>query len=361
MMPKVVPEFILQQYVAGERSGEFGAVGLFVDVSGFTAVTNILMQHGNETAETLAIIMQSIFEPLIAAVYEQGGFITGFAGDAFTALFAGEVEEMGARALAAGVKIQTVLNEQGLRQTDYGSFAFAVKQGLAVGDVQWGILEPDDEGLPASYYFSGEAVDGCAEAEHQAKPGEIILTRAVADLLVDVIDYEPIGERFCRWERVVGVLPEVMPIESAEPAEMWLKFVDEGVAAKVTDGEFRQVVSLFLNLKDIHTTEQLTIFMQSVFRLQKRYGGYLNHIDFGDKGCNLLLFWGMPSSFENDLERALNFVLAIPTVTPGTFRAGVTYQRMYAGLIGSVQRQVYSCYGQGVNLAARMMTAAPWG
>ena len=40
--------------------------------------------------------------------------------------------------------------------------------------------------------------------------------------------------------------------------------------------------------------------MQTVFRLQAIFGGLLNRLDFGDKGCSVLLFWGAPISHEND-------------------------------------------------------------
>ncbi len=75
----------------------------------------------------------------------------------------------------------------------------------------------------------------------------------------------------------------------------------------------------------------------------------------------MLLYWGMPTSYENDIERALDFVLELGNHTPGTFRAGITYRTMYAGLAGSAERGEFTCYGDGINLAARLMIAAPWG
>ena len=34
---------------------------------------------------------------------------------------------------------------------------------------------------------------------------------------------------------------------------------------------------------------------------------------------------------------------------------------MYGGLAGSARRGEWTCYGEGVNYAARLMVAAPWG
>jgi hypothetical protein len=61
-------------------------------------------------------------------------------------------------------------------------------------------------------------------------------------------------------------------------------------------------------LLGIETRQDLDIFMQAVFDLLGQFDGYLNRVDFGDKGCNLLLYWGMPTSHENDVQRALEFV-----------------------------------------------------
>ena len=64
----LIPRFILDKYAVNERNGTFTAVSLFVDVSGFTAVTNKLLHHGQEAVEVMADIMQAIFEPLVDAV-----------------------------------------------------------------------------------------------------------------------------------------------------------------------------------------------------------------------------------------------------------------------------------------------------
>ena len=87
MIPNLIPRFILDKHAAGETNGRFPSVSLFADISGFSAVTSTLVEHGSEAAEIMADIMLAIFEPLVDAVYAQGGFITTFAGDAFTALF----------------------------------------------------------------------------------------------------------------------------------------------------------------------------------------------------------------------------------------------------------------------------------
>ena len=50
-MEHLIPHFILNKYADGETSGHFQSASLFVDLSGFTAVTNALMEYGSEAAE----------------------------------------------------------------------------------------------------------------------------------------------------------------------------------------------------------------------------------------------------------------------------------------------------------------------
>jgi class 3 adenylate cyclase len=86
-MHNLVPHFILEQYSAGNLTGEFPAVGLFADITGFSAMTEALIHHGQHGAEELAVIMRAIFEPMIKGFYQQNGLIATLAGDAITAMF----------------------------------------------------------------------------------------------------------------------------------------------------------------------------------------------------------------------------------------------------------------------------------
>ena len=86
-MYRLISHFIQENYTRGVYRGEFHAVSLFLDVSGFSAMTEELMRHGTQGAEALAEVMQAVFSPLAVKVYAHGGLIVNMAGDAFTALF----------------------------------------------------------------------------------------------------------------------------------------------------------------------------------------------------------------------------------------------------------------------------------
>src|SRR5260221_8896479 len=123
MMHHLVPAFILENDAAGRRSGAFAAVGLFVDIAGFSTLTDVLMNHGQHGAEVLAGVMRAVLAPLINAVCEQGGFIATQAGDAFTALFPLDtLDQAPRRALTAAWTIQQRISAQPTYATPYGAF-----------------------------------------------------------------------------------------------------------------------------------------------------------------------------------------------------------------------------------------------
>lgn len=356
----LTPRFILQQYDVGRENGRFTAAALFVDISGFTAVTETLMQQGKVGAEMLADVMQAIFTPLIDAVYQRGGFINGFAGDAFTAIFPGRGVRAKARAVDAAWAMRAALAEFETFDTPLGTFAFSGRVGVAAGSVNWGIVGNDQR---RTAYFRGVAVDACAEAEHQATNGEIILTQQVAVALTGYLTVSSRGDH-ARLDAITQPLPLSKPPrfdQDGGKLETAVAFHPESLLNMTAKGEFRQVITAFVNVKGNPPPAKLDQFMQRCFLLLAQYDGYLCRLDFGDKGCNLLLFWGAPTSHENDIERTLNFLLALQTAVSLPFRAGVTFRQAFAGFCGSPLREEYTCYGLSINQAARQMLKAGWG
>ncbi|MCI0556587.1 MAG: adenylate/guanylate cyclase domain-containing protein, partial [Anaerolineae bacterium] len=359
-MHRVVPELILENYRLGRYSGEFPAVALFLDLSGFSTMTDALMQHGQHGAEVLAGLMHGVFDPLVESIFAYRGKIVSFAGDGIMALFPIESDErsIALTALTSAWEIQHRLEENPWRQTVYGKFQFSVKIGLAVGTVAWGILRSDDE-QNATYYFRGSPVDESAEAEHHANAGEIIITDGMNQLLKDSIQTQPFGSfhRFSgfRIEIPAAISTVFQPVDVATARI----FMPEKIIVQDVRSEFRQIVNLFMRFPDL-PNEKLYEFFHIVFELHKKYGGLLNRLDFGDKGCNMLMLWGAPVAYENDIGRALNFILDLQARVDFPITTGITYYVAHAGYLGSTMCEDYTCYGWGINLASRfMMSASP--
>lgn len=359
-MKNLLPRFIHDKYKTGEFSGAFPVLSLFVDISGFTAMTEQLMQHGKEGAEVLAETLQAVFDPLIQIVLSADGIVTGFAGDAFTTLFP---HPDYARVLLIARQIHYYFEQQPAIETRYGRFTFAVKMGLGDGECEWSIIESVAPPDRYTYLFLGSAIAASTSAENQAGRGEIILTRHFQQRIQEPIIGEYLNGHYFR----LSVDPSAFPWPTHKP-DPWRadpailsRFLPNEVIAQEARGEFRQIVSVFISIRRFTSTSAIHRFLQTVFRLADQYRGTITRLDYGDKGYNLLLFWGAPVRYENDVERALDFVLALPQEVPEELRVGVTRRIMYAGLAGSSLQGEFTCYGQGINLAARLMMSAEWG
>lgn len=361
-MHLLVPKFILKQVQQGNQYGALPAAGLFVDLSGFSAMTNTLMQLGQHGAEVMAGIMRQIFTPMIEKVYRHHGFIATFAGDSFTAIFPldPETAQPNLHPIAAALEIQQTIDGFQSPETPMGTFSIYGRIGVSAGTANWGIITAADD-QRATYFFRGSAIEGCIHAQSHAQNGEIILDEAAHTRYGNLIQLTQV-ENVYRLESASGPLPVTEEIpDTPFDLEIAKRFYPESLLTQDPMGEFRHVVNMFISLPTIRTEPQLEIFLQTLFTLQDRYGGLLNRIDFGDKGAHLLLFWGAPVAYQNDIGRALNFILSLQSETSIPINAGVTYQIAHAGFIGSSLREEYTCYGKGVNLAARFMTSAPRG
>src|SRR4051794_14479688 len=78
------------------------ATAVFVDLSGFTKLSERLARLGREGAERLVDAIDGTFARLLVEAYENGGGLLKFGGDALLLLFEGEGHALrGARSAAA--------------------------------------------------------------------------------------------------------------------------------------------------------------------------------------------------------------------------------------------------------------------
>jgi class 3 adenylate cyclase/tetratricopeptide (TPR) repeat protein len=360
---QLVPDFIYEKYRAGETFGAFRGAAMFVDLSGFSTMTDALSTQGTHGAEVLADMMRVVFEPLVNAVYEQGGFVIGYAGDAFNAIFPAEQDRGQAmkRCLSSALTMQTHIKSNSQVSTPYGEFLIRIKVGIGFGRTTWQIFKSIN-GKRASYWFRGESLNGAVAGEECARAGDIVADPISYSLLKDIVRAEPVEDCFLIQE-VNADLPAPLPLPPPRPVDDLAGiFFADAITYLPIAGEFRQAVNLFIDIPASISDEALIEpFMETVYLLQEQYGGFFLRPDLGDKGFNLLMFWGAPTTHENDVERALNFILELSSRTRITLRAGISYHLAYAGFIGSSKREDYTAYGWGVNLAARMMEHANQG
>lgn len=368
-MQPLIPPLIQQCLLAEEYSGQLEAFALNIDLSGFTPLTESMMKEGLVGAERLSRILNEVFEPLVKLMYDRGGFIPYFAGDAFTAVFILPLDQQHAVHLLETADLARHIFDKRDHQFG-GRYTIGLKAGLAAGAVSYGIV---GEALK-SYYFRGQAINQAAFCQMHANDEEVViddLTRTLLEGSPAVCEEVAIGAY-----RFVGELPQksetlvVDPVEIGDlKAEVARQFLPGEVIRYDRHGEFRTVISTFLSFEAINSHEELDKFATVVLNQLNDFGGYFKEVDYGDKGSLMVIFFGAPVSYENNGVRALEFALTVQaeldalrqeTQLDFRYRIGITVGTAFTGFVGGKECKQYGCVGTCVNLAARIMSSADW-
>ena len=376
---------------------DFLAVVMFADISGFTALTERLAEKGSAGVEKLARILNDYFGQLIDLVYECGGDVVKFGGDAVIAVWPIKVDPVleqttnqldpilkdaqrqeTLRVVECAFRVrERLLNYQAEGSTLYLKFS------LGTGRV-W---ESHIGGVFNRWEFVlvGEPLIEIGVANHLAQAGDIIASPSAWELIEEdceaqTLDFElePAGR--------IGVAARLRRIktraQSTESSEEALHFGDEAQVAfrpyipgaiihRISAGqsdwlaELRKVTILFINLPELgHNTslEMAHETMRLIQQLVYRFEGSINKISQDDKGVMIDAAFGLPPLTHSDdplrgIQSAL--VMRDELKAQGVRGAiGITTGRVFCGLIGTDQRREYTFLGHSVNLAGRLMSLA---
>ena len=326
MIPALFTSLNTDPIESPRQRGSFKATTLFLDISGFTPLTETLMQQGTEGAEILSEILDSIFKPLVALVSAHRGIIPHFAGDAFTAIFQGEKTEIVEK---VAKKIKHFFEDTPSLKTPFGDFKISIRIGLSYGIVEWGLIGTDIK----TFYFKGKAIERATLAQQKALPQEIVKDEWFENVVADLSTENSFS---------LSINPPL----------------------KGEKSEFRDVVAVFLSFSNTTTHQDIEILVPIVFKAFNNFGGYFKEIDFSEKEGVWVGFFGAPVAFENNATRALECVLEIKGAILDlnkSFRCGMASGMAYTGIIGGKERQQYAVVGNRVNLAARLLKNAKWG
>lgn len=362
-MKHLIPYFIQQRLLEEQEQGQITGYTLFIDLSGFTPLTEVLMRKGHVGAERLSTVLNEIFEPLVQLMYARGGFIPYFAGDAFTAIFPADDNKQNAEAFIETAAMARELFTR--RENRFDGFTIGLKFGLSFGKVDWGIVGDEQK----SFYFKGQPIDSCAYCQTLANDQDIVLDGSLLALLPDnKLNLEPVGEDAYKVKNLIEIPSFPTPLKCDDLSrEVASRFLPLEVVDYKQEGEFRPVVSIFISFKGIDNHEDLNTLCKVVLQHTATFSGYFKEIDFGDKGGVAAIFFGAPVAFENNVSRALEFILSLSDSLQGKlkeewlFRTGMTVGTAYTGIVGGNERCQYACVGNRVNLAARLMSHSEWG
>lgn len=312
-----------------------GAV-LFADLGGFTQLGEELARRLGpwQGAEELNRQVSTCFGDLIEAIHSFRGAVVRFSGDALLAVFWGDGPSL-ARATAAARSLQQVMGRHAPLSLKIGLGRGPIRRRL-VGDPAYGVHD----------LVSGPALREALEGMQAAAPGEIRGPGPV----------EPAHP--CPWPDGTGHDLAPTLLRPWIPPDIYDRLT-EGVASFVA--ELRQVIPLFARVDC--SEEALGRYVPRVQEILAAHGTRLNGVEILDKGPLLVALFGAPVARGDDALRAAGAALALIQAgreedPPIAQRIGLTMGPLYAGLVGSAARLVYTVYGDEMNVAARLMETA---
>ncbi len=344
----LIPHFICR-HIGKKSRGRMNAAVMFADISGFTSLTESLMKEGKYGAEILSNMLNDLFKKIENAVYSNRGYISSFAGDAFTGIF-----KSTDNAINAGIMIQLIFSEFKSANIKKESIKLSIKVGIAYGNISWGIPGKKNR---YSFFFKGKAISKAAECESVCSPDEIIIDEKSYKNLGTKIILKKRGKYFTVKNREILILINDYSIPKCKKQHLFNIFHNSIMSS---ENEFRETVNIFINFSNFKNNNDLFSFIDNIRDIADKSGGYFNTIDFGDKGNFILIVFGAPLSMGNNIERACLFIDEIRDIFGLRIRAGITYGNVFAGFIGS-KRCTYTVLGDTVNLAARLMCMSKYG
>lgn len=342
---------------------------MFVDISGFTALSERLARKGRIGAEELTSVLNRVFEQMLDVVYQRGGSLLKFGGDALLLLFS--TKDHVTQACAATVEMRSALRSASRQPTSVGRINLRMSSGIHAGPVDLFLVGDSHREL----IVTGPAASVTTEMEGTAEAGEIV----VSDAVRRAVPHDFIGEA-----RGHGWLLRKRKINHARPASAGRRSphtdraalpslvptgLREHLASGMDDSEHRIASIAFVKYAGVdslmseegpepvaHQIDRLVTIVQEA---TDREGITFLGTDIDADGGKFILAAGVPSSRHDDEGRILRAVQRIVSSDLRlSLRAGVNRGHVYSANVGTTFRRTYTVMGDTVNLAARLMAAA---
>ncbi|XP_023562081.1 adenylate cyclase type 10 [Octodon degus] len=405
-----LPDLIVYGNFSPERPSVdyFDGVLMFVDISGFTAMTEkfstaMYMDRG---AEQLVDILNHYISAIVEKVLLFGGDILKFAGDALLALWKVERKQLNniiTVVVKCSLEIHSLFINKELEEEE--GLDIRVKIGLSAGHITMVVFGDERHNY---FLVTGQAVEDVRNAQNMAQMNDVILSPNCWQLCDrNMIEIERIPEQRAVKVKFLKLPPtfnfdeffkKCMTFMSYYPPsqlkntlrlacllesnpeleESLQKYVMESILKQIDDrqlrgylSELRPVTIVFVNLvfKEQNKVEVIGSAIQDacehITSTLQAFRGQINKVFMFDKGCSFLCVFGFPGEKEpNEVTHALesavdifDFCSQVPKIH--TVSIGVASGIVFCGIIGHTMRHEYTVIGQKVNIAARIMMYYP--
>jgi len=388
-----------------EKSQFFYGCCLIADISGFTLLSSTLCAKGLDGIDELRLFIDNSFATLVQLVYQYGGEVIAFAGDALLCVFPSADESAKPHACSQAIKCGLQMLKCSIQDTrihvaiSYGKMCFAILGG---------------HNGKYDFLVNGECVDIVGEGLAKAHEQECIVTTDVyrtveseftgvaLAIVEEEAEYVLITGRKLNslgwydsntpktnfnWQSIGGspcVTSEACTVEGSlenhddddkvsTSEKVILGCVPLPVLRAIASdtlsdlAEIRTVTTLFLRLDSYCTREMVMVSdMQPFFLAMQRCldecGGMLRQFLIDDKGCVLIGLWGVPTATHAaNCTKALRCAVLMRNDARKLMCStsiGLATGSVFCGVVGPQYRREYVAIGKSVNLSARLMAKA---
>ena len=373
-----VPSLVAEQValdpapLAQAKEDSFYAAVLFADISGFTPLTEDLVNSGPNGAENLSRILNDYFGQLVDTVTEFGGDVVKFAGDSLLALWPATEADlplvtMQAAQAALALQVQMMAFRAGEKRQ-----RLLLKISLSAGQVISGHLGGRNGRW--EFIINGLPFSEVSIAEQYAHPGQVVVAPSAWQLIMDRClgyEYESGYIQLQTLHSPVDITSRQFPVLPAKAVDALYAYIPGAIKdrlnARQTDwlADMRRVSVIFMTLPGLTPDTPLLraqAIMETCQATLYRFEGSVNKISVDDKGLTLLAALGLPPlAHEDDPVLAVQAARALyDDLKELDFlgAVGVTTGRAFCGTIGNNTRREYTMIGDVVNMAARLMQNA---
>jgi class 3 adenylate cyclase/tetratricopeptide (TPR) repeat protein len=342
----------------------------FVDISGFTTLTERLAAKGKVGAEEMSDLLNASFATLLEVAYGYGASLVKWGGDAVLLLYEGP--DHAAQACRAAYEMQRTMRRIGRLRTSVGVVQLRMSVGINSGTFDFFLVGERHREL----LVAGPAATETATMEQIAEAGEVVVGPATVALVPQscigaakeagwLLRSGPAAAPRSRW------WPPARTIDSiAGCLDATLR---EHLLTEVGESEHRQVAVGFVEVSGVDALlvrqgpgaaagalHELTGVVQEACA---HHRVTFWETDISKDGFKILLIGGAPRSSGHDEDAMLRAARAILDGYDGPvgLRIGLNTGRVFNGGFGPPFRRTWSVKGDAVNLAARVMGKAAEG
>jgi class 3 adenylate cyclase/predicted ATPase len=349
---------------------EADATCCFVDISGFTALSERLARRGRIGAEELTEVLNHVFSRMLEVAYGKGGALLKFGGDALLLAFMSD--DHATLAAESAVAMRAALREARTLPTSVGRVNLRMSVGLHSGTFHFFRVGDSHREL----LIAGPAATATTRMEQSAGASQIVVSHATAAHLPPNAVGATKGEgRLLRWRNVIDGGPGPVPARPVPGLAVELSVPDvlrtrlahgagesEHRVASVGFVKFQGTDDLINSEGPDATAAALDTIVRSVQHAVQDESVTFLASDIDANGGKIILTTGVPATQEDDEGRMLRCARAvIDGPRPLPIRVGVNRGHVFAGDIGTRYRRTFTVMGDTVNLAARLMAAASAG